>query len=116
MSRGDVTEAELLGWVLGAARRRGLQAFHSTDARLDVGPGFPDLVIAGPGGVIFAELKSATGETSAEQDLWLWTLRQSCQYQVVWRPRDWMGGAIADALNQLAAPHLYRREPGTDPV
>lgn len=99
-----MSEAELLGLVLGAARRRQLLAFHSTDSRLDVGPGFPDLVIAGPGGLLFAELKSRDGDTSAQQDGWLWMLAQGCQWWVIWRPQDWEAGRIRAALNYLARP------------
>jgi len=46
--------------------------------------GFPDLVLARAGKVIFAELKSETGKLSPTQREWanaLGTLR-------IWRPRD----------------------------
>jgi hypothetical protein len=52
--------------------------------------GFPDLVLAHPTrGVIFAELKSATGRVSESQRAWLDTLEQAGAEAYVWRPTDW---------------------------
>jgi len=65
-----------------------LKAFHIYDSRKSAGAGFPDLVISGPGGTIFAELKSEKGKVSLSQDEWLNILTLSGQVAVVWRPSD----------------------------
>lgn len=51
--------------------------------------GFPDLVIAGPGGHIFVELKSDTGRLSADQRHWLLTLAAGGAEVYTWAPKDW---------------------------
>jgi hypothetical protein len=64
--------------------------------------GLPDLIIAGPGGLVLAELKSATGELSAPQQAWQWALSHStCFRSVVWRPADWNNGLVTAELNSL---------------
>jgi len=89
---------------------------HCTDSRKCRGQrGFPDLVIIGPKGVIFAELKSADGDTSPEQDLFGWTLEAAenmcapaCNSRVrlsqVWRPDHLNGGDIEDQLDLILGP------------
>lgn len=53
-------------------------------------PGFPDLVLARGGRVIFAELKAQRGTVRPEQQEWLDTLRACPGVEVVvWRPSDW---------------------------
>ena len=54
-----------------------------------IGPGFPDLVIAGHGRVIFAELKSEKGKLSKDQQAWLQLLSDAGEKWFVWRPSDW---------------------------
>ena len=58
------------------------------------GAGFPDLVLARNGVVIFAELKSQKGRISPTQEAWLAALPHS----LVWRPADWFSGAVEAAL------------------
>jgi microcompartment protein CcmK/EutM len=66
------------------------------------GAGFPDLVLARSGRLIFAELKSETGSVDPEQRVWrerLEELQLAAEGAVlyrVWRPRDWP--AIEEAL------------------
>ena len=90
--------------VLAMARDRGLLVHHCPDSRRCTGQkGFPDLVIAGPGGILFAELKSEDGETSADQDLWGWTLSRGLGRlaHTILRPGDLRNGRIARELNRL---------------
>lgn len=96
-----MTEAQLQAAVLELCKLRGLLAYHVHDSRRSAA-GFPDLVIAGPGGVIFRELKSEAGETSAEQDLWGWVLCRGGASWQIWRPADWYSGAISYVLEQLS--------------
>lgn len=51
--------------------------------------GFPDLVLAGPRGVLYRELKTARGRTTEGQDFWLEVLLASGQDATIWRPADW---------------------------
>lgn len=48
-------------------------------------PGLPDLVLARGGQVILAELKSATGRTTSQQDAWLAAAGPNGR---LWRPTD----------------------------
>jgi hypothetical protein len=49
--------------------------------------GWPDLVLAKPGRLIVAELKSDTGRLAADQAKWLTTLREAPRPEVfLWRP------------------------------
>lgn len=96
------SEAELLTWVLAACERRQILAHHCPDSRACTGtPGLPDLVMVGRK-MLFAELKSRPGETSAEQDNWLWHLNRCVVPWVVWRPQDWSSGIVLDMLNAIA--------------
>lgn len=86
---------ELAGWL-------GLAVFHSFDSRRSTGPGYPDLTIAGPGGMLFAELKSSTGVLSPDQRAWRDRLRAAGQLWRLWRPADWASRAIYVQLAMLA--------------
>ena len=102
-----VTEAELLSFVLQAARLFGWLSFHARPAwsakgfRTPVqgdGKGFVDVVLAHPQrGVIFAELKRERGVLSPEQERWIAALRTSGQRVEVWRPSN--RDAITAALS-----------------
>lgn len=98
-----LTEEQLLGLVIQLCSKMGLLWKHDPDSRqVRSVRGFPDLVIAGPRGVIFRELKPASGQTSAHQDLWIWTLCKSGASCEVWRPDDWHSGRIRETLERLA--------------
>ena len=49
------------------------------------GAGFCDLVLAKPGRLIFAELKSATGKLRPEQKAWIAVLAAAGAEVVVWQ-------------------------------
>jgi hypothetical protein len=96
-----MSEAELLANVLLLADYLHLLAYHDNDPRRNLA-GFPDLVIAGPRGVIFAELKSGTGGYSAAQKRWRWMLQASGATYRLWRPGDLTSGKIEDQLRGIA--------------
>jgi len=48
--------------------------------------GFPDLVMVRQDRLIMAELKSARGKTTLEQDLWLQAAKRANIEVYVWRP------------------------------
>lgn len=90
-------EDDLLTAVLDMARLFGLRVAHFRPANTERGwrtavqadgKGYPDLTIAGPGGLLFRELKSATGRLSAEQQDWAATLASAGADFAVWRPED----------------------------
>jgi hypothetical protein len=105
---GGMSESDLLGYILARCRTLDLLVFHSTDPVRDIGPGFPDLVIAGPRGVIFAELKSGQGVMSADQRAWRRALSyalnrpgSASQYEL-WSPTEWESGQIERQIIDLA--------------
>lgn len=66
-----------------------LRFHHETDSRRSRA-GFPDLVIVGPAGVIFAELKTDKGHLRPEQRDWIRDLVRAPGVQAfVWRPNQW---------------------------
>jgi hypothetical protein len=98
----DMSEADLQSCVVDLARRLGGLVYHTHDSRRSPA-GFPDLVIAFPrsGAIVFAELKSATGRVTPEQDEWHRALAvRGAMY--VWRPADWRDWSIARALQRHA--------------
>ena len=107
-----MTEAELLAEIVRMSKGRGLLWHHCRNSRLcDGHSGFPDLTIAGPSGIIFAELKTQRNDTTAGQERWLWTLGHSRRLPPdrpvqsatagVWRPDHLEDGSIADALDAI---------------
>lgn len=96
-----MTEKQLLEQVLVTCTWLGLLAYHNHDSRRSQ-RGFPDLVIAGPGGVLWVELKSATGRLSPEQETWRRALRGAGQVWCCWQPADWHSGMIVARLTKLA--------------
>lgn len=103
----EPTEAQWQATVIELAQRTGWKVAHFSDSRREVvagaqrrlvgdalAKGWPDLVLGRDGHVIFAELKSRTGRTTAEQDEWLRVLSTLADAApelvtvVVWRPQD----------------------------
>jgi len=101
-------EAEFQSAVIEAAHWHGWIVHHTRAVQLRPGVwatplqgdrGFPDLVLARPstGDLLFAELKSARGRLSLEQEQWLRTLSATGAEAYVWRPKD-----MADILTRLS--------------
>ena len=100
-----MSEAELMEAIRALVRDLGLHAFHAADSRRSWGRGYPDLTIAGKGGVIFREAKTEAGSLSPEQRQWGEALKLGGGNWAVWRPRDLplFGGSIGRELASLAA-------------
>ena len=106
-----VTEDDLLTAVLDLCRLKHLHTAHFRPARTaggwrtavsGDGKGFPDLVIVGPRGVMFRELKTERGRVSTEQSEWQFRLRHAgadCGY---WMPSDLRSGLILEELKAVA--------------
>lgn len=94
-----VTEAEFQHKVIETAMWLGWRVFHPRTVHTNDGrhltaytgnAGFPDLVLAHKNrGVIFAELKTATGKLTEHQKMWQLDLDAGGAEHYVWRPDDW---------------------------
>jgi hypothetical protein len=96
-------EAELQANIADLAAKLRLRYFHDVDSRRNEA-GFPDTVIAGPGGHLFAELKRHDGRVTPEQRKWIDTLRAGGADVYLWRPADWQSGEILRVLRDLTRP------------
>jgi len=113
-----MTEAQFQRAVLALCKVLHLRVAHFRPARTAKGwatpvsadgAGFPDLVIVGPNGLLFRELKTRRGRTTAEQDQWLWQLTHAGADAHVWRPTDLTDGRISAELHTIAkSPSLER--------
>jgi hypothetical protein len=97
-----MNEAELMEEVRAACKQLGLHAFHARDSRGSWGPGFPDLVIAGPGGILYRECKGRDGVLQPNQRQWGSVITRAGGNWRVWRPRDLTGHAIMNELLAIA--------------
>lgn len=80
-----MTEAAFLRAVRDLARIYRWESYHPFLSRWSE-CGFPDLVLARPPRLLFAELKTDRGKTTPDQDRWLELLR-GCPGEVyLWRP------------------------------
>lgn len=98
-----ISEAHLQDAVIQLATLHGWLVMHTRPGRTGAGawttpiqgdPGFPDLVFARRGTVLFVELKSDRGRLTRDQEAWAAALQTS----IVWRPADWIDGTIGKAL------------------
>lgn len=94
-----MNEKEFQSNVTELCKWRRLNWYHTHDSRRSPS-GFPDLVIVGPGGCIFAELKSEKGKVTPTQQTWIDSLNNAGQRAEVWRPSDWP--YIVDTLAELS--------------
>lgn len=117
----SMTEDQLLSNVLELCTRLGLRTAHFRPARTAQGwrtpvqghgKGFPDLVVVGPGGVLYRELKSDRGSLTADQREWLTALTAAGVDADVWKPAHWHGGQILHQLKCLARGDGCGRTPG----
>jgi hypothetical protein len=114
-----MSEDDLLRTVLDMAQRLGVRAAHFRPAKTDKGwrtpvqgdgKGFPDVVLAGAGGLLFRELKSDRGALSPEQRAWLSTLLGADADADVWRPTDLTGGRIEAEIRALRQPRAAKEK------
>jgi hypothetical protein len=99
-------EADFQAQLVSAAKRLGWRVFHDYDSRRSE-PGFPDLVLASrtQRRVIFAELKTGSGQLSEEQAWWAVTLSAAGIEYYLWRYANW----------DLALRTLWKRPDGGSP-
>jgi hypothetical protein len=66
--------------------------------------GFPDLMIVGPGGILYRELKTEYGKLSSMQITWRDRLASSRQDWDTWLPSDLASGRIKRELAVIETP------------
>ncbi|MEU8272642.1 VRR-NUC domain-containing protein, partial [Sphaerisporangium sp. NPDC049002] len=86
----------------------GLWFIHMPDGTGMYNPGIPDLVIVGHGKILWRELKSESGRTSAEQRAFIERLRCNGADVDVWRPRDLLSRRIHRELEAISGPPVVR--------
>lgn len=97
-------EDELLTLVLDTASLLGWMCVHTRLSHLGIvqgNVGFPDLVLAKPGRLLFVELKRETARYGPGQERWLEVLGTSAETHT-WRPSDWRTGLIEKVLREAA--------------
>lgn len=115
--RLNVKEDPFKDAVIHLAMLLGLLVHHGRPARTKDGwrtpiqghAGYPDLTLAGAGGIIFAELKTATGRLSPEQKIWQARIEAAGGQYRLWRPAHMDQPhdghlSIRDELHRLAKP------------
>jgi hypothetical protein len=93
-------ERELQQLVADLCRALGLVHFHVQHSH-GMTKGWPDSVILGNGKMIYRELKSERGQLSPEQRAVGAMLKAAGADWKVWRPGDWLSGAIETELRML---------------
>jgi hypothetical protein len=96
LQRAVIDAARLGGWLVHHCRPS-LTASGRWATAIQGHKGFPDLVIAGKGRVLFLELKSARGRVSVDQAEWLRVLKASGVDARIVRPDD-LDDLIAELL------------------
>lgn len=99
-----MTEKELETEVKKLLKIYNLFGFHVSDGRYGSEPGWPDWCILGDGKCLYRELKDAQGTLSADQVLVAKRLRRAGQDFAVWRPADFISGAIREELAAIRMP------------
>ena len=87
-----MTGRELIGLILPCAALCGVMVHHEPDSRAlmaGCARGWPDLVLAGPNGVLFREVKGSNDRLSPAQMEWGAVLLGAGLDWGRWRPDDW---------------------------
>jgi len=85
MKPNEITEAQFQRQIRQLASTFGFSVY-CTWRSIHSPAGYPDLCLAKPGRLIYAELKSEKGKVSDKQREWLDTLKAAGAEAYVWRP------------------------------
>jgi hypothetical protein len=96
-----MSEDDLDARIRVLAAGLGLRRFHPFDSRKS-DRGWPDLVLVGPGGILYRELKTETKSPTPAQQAWLDVLSAAGGNAACWRPSDLLSGRIAKELTAIA--------------
>src|SRR3990167_5240904 len=80
--------AKLMGWMVHHDRTV-MERSGKWATPIQGDPGFPDLVLARNGRVLFVELKRERGKLTAEQQNWRWALGRVGRNAHIWYPSMW---------------------------
>jgi hypothetical protein len=106
-------EAEFQARVIGLCAGRDLWPVVVNPERFSQrtadNKGYPDLMIIGPGGVLFRELKTEAGMRPGaglrpDQTTWRYRLTAAGQDWAIWTPKDLATGLIESELHDLETP------------
>ena len=91
-----------LGWVAEWAERYGVLVHHCGDSRRCTGDrGLPDVILAGPRGLLFVELKSSMHGLTEGQRTWHWMLKAAGAQVVTWLPSHFRNGQAEAVVRSL---------------
>jgi hypothetical protein len=95
-----MSESQLQAAVTDLCGYRGIWWYHAHQPQHD-NAGFPDLVLLGPNGALFRELKKATGKLSGAQlDVGLRMDAAGLDW-ALWKPADLHSGRIQRELGAI---------------
>jgi hypothetical protein len=100
-----VTELEgaYLSNVYRLCHREQVLFHHCQDSRKCSGAGLPDLLIVGPNGLIFREVKVSPFDVpTSEQKSWLYMLQAAGADARVWTSTDLQDGTVAKEIASIA--------------
>lgn len=97
-----MTERQLRDGIATLARTLGWLVYFTHDSRRSP-PGYPDLTLVRDGRIVFAELKTMKGRLRPEQREWLNELDRTGAEVCLWRPSDWLDGAVDAVLGRRKA-------------
>jgi VRR-NUC domain-containing protein len=81
------SETRYREWIETYATSRGWLIYHTYNSRRSQ-KGFPDLFMVRGGRAVALEVKGARGQTTPEQDQWIWAMKLAgIEAYVVW-PKD----------------------------
>ena len=83
-----LTELAWQAQVVELARTLGWRCYHTHNSQHSAA-GFPDLTLARGERLLFAELKTTKGRTTAAQEEWLRALSVAGAETYLWRPGEW---------------------------
>lgn len=95
-----MTVGQLAGYVIEMAERKGMKAGHNPYSGRTP-DGFPNLVITGSRGAIFAHLLDESGDLTPRQKLWAVFLMEAGATWWLWRPLSLQHGVINRELEAI---------------
>lgn len=111
--RRRMTGADLQDAIVALAHHLGYIAYHGRPGRTAHGwrtpvsydgKGFPDLVLAGPRGVLFLEVKGDGDRVREHQRKWIAALRSAGAQAFIVTPGDWRAGVVDRLLTNGGRP------------
>ena len=97
-----MTEAQFQAELIKFCQRRGWLVHACWDGWYCDGKGFPDVVVASPRNLVWAELKRhTTSRVRPEQTTWAYTLQAAGEHYRRWTIANWVDGYVRAELQRL---------------